>query len=98
MFESCGEHFNQLLSQNETLIDFDYSMNQFSLEDSREIQDKLRGNKAKYDGERIKEWKERKFMKAEDERLAELYMQLNSKKEQARIEDEANEIREAELN
>ena len=37
-------------------------------------------------------------MKAEDEKLTELFMQENSKKEQERIEEEAREIREAELN
>lgn len=97
MFETCGEQFNQLLSQNDTLIDFDFSMNQFSLEDSREIQDKLRRNKAKYDNERLREWRERKQMKLEDEKLKELYMQQNSKKEQGKIEEEAREINEKEM-
>ena len=73
-------------------------MNQFTLDDSRDIQEKLRRNKAKYDAERLREWKERKNMKYEDERLRELFLQQNSKKEQDRIEEEAREIRENELN
>lgn len=51
-----------------------------------------------YDAERLKEWKERKLMRAEDEHLKELYLQEQSAKEQARMEEEAKEIREAELN
>lgn len=76
---ACGEMFKQKLETNHTLIDFDYSMNKpFNLEDSRQIQDYLRRNKAEYDAERLKEWKERKFMKAEDEVLRELYLQEQS--------------------
>ena len=66
MEASCGNIFNNQLSDNYTLIDFDYSMNQFSLQDSRDIQDKLRRNKKLYDEERLKEWRERKNMRAED--------------------------------
>jgi len=51
-----------------------------------------------YDAERLKEWKERKLMLADDEATKELYLQENSKKEQDRMEEEAREIREAELN
>jgi hypothetical protein len=70
-----GEMFKQKLENNHTLINFDYSMNKaFNLEDSRQIQDYLRRNKAEFETERLKEWKERKFMKAEDEALRELYL------------------------
>ena len=37
-------------------------------------------------------------MLSEDEQLKELYLQENSKKEQARMEEEAKEVRESELN
>lgn len=98
MERGCGEIMNEVLDKNWTLIDFDYSMNELSLEDSREIQEKLRRNKRKYDEERLQEWRERKLMRAEDQALKMLYMQQNSKKEQERMEDEAREIRETELN
>lgn len=37
-------------------------------------------------------------MRNDDEKMKELYLQENSKKEQQRMEEEAREIREAELN
>jgi hypothetical protein len=37
MERGCGEIMNEVLDKNMTLIDFDYSMNEFSLEDSRDI-------------------------------------------------------------
>ena len=54
-------------------------------------------NKAAYDAERLKEWQERKIMRATDEKLRELYLKRNSAKEQARMEEEAQVVREAEL-
>jgi hypothetical protein len=58
----------------------------------------LRRNKRIFDEERLIEWKERKFMRSEDEKLKLLFMQQNSKKEQGRMEEEAREVREDELN
>lgn len=81
MDESCGDQFNQLLTHNNTLIDFDYCMNTFNLEDSREIQDKLKRNKKLYDTERLREWNERKNMRGEDEKLREMFLQEQSRKE-----------------
>lgn len=98
MDEGTGKKFRECIMSNTTLIDFDFSMNNFVLEDSRAIQDYLRRNKAMYDAERLKEWKERKLMRSEDEQLKELYLQEQSKKEQARMEEEQKEIRESELN
>lgn len=95
---SCGDIFNKQLSDNYTLIDFDYSMNQFALQDSRDIQDKLRRNKKIYDEERLKEWKERKNMRAEDQALRLMYIQEHSSTEKLRMEEEAKEARENELN
>jgi hypothetical protein len=44
----------------------DYSNNTFNIDDSRKIQSYLKRNKAIYDAERLKEWKERKLMREED--------------------------------
>jgi len=68
------------------------------MEDSKQIQEYLKRNKAIYDGERVKEWKERKHMRSEDEDLRKMFMGENANKEQAIMEEEAGEIREAELN
>lgn len=54
-------------------------------------------NKANYDAERIKEWQERKVMRDTDEKLRELYLKRQSKKEQVRMEEEAQVVREGEL-
>jgi hypothetical protein len=54
-------------------------------------------NKAKYDSDRLREWRERKFMFDEDVRLRTLYLQEQSKREQLRMEEEARELREQEL-
>lgn len=97
MDDSCGSNFRELLQDNFTLIDFDFSMNNFTLEDSRTIQDLLMRNKALYDENRIREWRERKAMRSEDEALKELFLQEQSKKEQGKMEEEAREIREKEL-
>ena len=86
------------LKNNTSLIDLDFSCNNFTMEDSRQIQEYLVRNKAIYDAERLKEWKERKIMRNEDEHLRKMYMTENANKEQAIMEEEAREIREAELN
>ena len=96
--ENCGQRFADKLQNNFTLIDLDFSNNNFSMEDSRQIQVYMKRNKALYDAERIKEWRERKNMRGEDESLRKMYMGENASKEQAIIEEEAREIREAELN
>jgi hypothetical protein len=60
----------------------------------RKIQDNLKRNKAMYDEERLREWRERKLMYDEDVRLKTLYLQEQSRKEQMRMEEEARELRE----
>ena len=60
------------MEHNHTLIDFDFSMNNFSQADSRAIQDYLVRNKREYDAERLKEWDERKIMREDDEKMKEL--------------------------
>lgn len=64
-----GKEFKSVLEVNETLIDFEFGFNQFHLKEVRIIQEYLRRNKAKYDAARLREWKERKFMRGEDEAL-----------------------------
>jgi hypothetical protein len=98
MDEEIGRMFREKMETNYTLIDFDFSMNNFSQADSRAIQDCLIRNKKLYDEARLKEWNERKLMREDDEKMKELCLQEQSKKEQSRMEEEAREIREAELN
>lgn len=96
--QPCGDQFKNNLENNFSLIDFDYSLNNFALEDSRRIQDLLRRNKKKYDEERLREWKERKRMKAEDEALMELQIKEDTAKQIQILEEEDREQQEKELN
>jgi hypothetical protein len=96
--EDCGIKLREKLEHNYTLVDLDYTMNSFSIDDSRLIQEYLKRNKSMYDAERLKEWKERKLMREEDQKLKELYLSEQGKTEQERMEEEAGEIREMELN
>jgi hypothetical protein len=64
--------FREKLENNYTLIDFDFTQNNFSYRDTWAIQEILKRNKDLYDAERLKEWKERKHMRNEDEKLKEL--------------------------
>lgn len=97
MDEKCGELFEEATRVNTTMIDFEFGFNKFTLGDVRKIQDNLKKNKAKYDADRLREWRERKLMFDEDVRLRTLYLQEQSKKEQMRMEEEARELREQEL-
>lgn len=72
--EQIGRMFVDCLHQNHTLIDFDFDRNNFRLEDVRRLQDLLRRNKAEYDLARLKEWRERKFMRDEDHALQKFYL------------------------
>ena len=67
MDEKCGQMFREKLENNFTLIDFDFSCNNFNMDDSKEIQLYLKRNKAMFDAERLKEWRERKTMRSEDQ-------------------------------
>jgi len=68
------------LKNNTSLTDLDFSCNNFTMEDSRQIQEYLVRNKALYDVERLKEWRERKIMRKEDEHLRQMYMTENANK------------------
>lgn len=57
----------------------------------------MKRNKALYDAERLKEWKERKLMNDEDVRLKILYTEMQSKKQTVVMEEEAKDLREQEL-
>ena len=96
--QKIGELFLSKLEQNKTLIDFDFSMNNFAINESHAIQDILKANKADYDGERLKEWRERKSMRGEDNALRTKQLAESSAKAQAIMEQEARETRESELN
>merc|ERR1712060_403356 len=85
------------LKINETLIDFEFGGNNFRLEDIRKIQDLLRRNKAKYDEDRLREWRERKQMSAEDTQLQKLYLEQDTRQEQVRMEEEAKDSRSREI-
>ena len=50
-----------------------------------------------YEAERVKEWKERKLMKEEDEELREMFLVEAAKLEKERMIEEAKQIREDEL-
>ena len=63
----------------------------------RKIQDLLRRNKAKYDEERLREWRERKQMGLEDTQLQKLYLEQDTRREQARMEEEAKDQRSREI-
>jgi len=78
--EKCGQMFREKLENNHTLIDFNFAQNYFTMEDSRAIQSFLQRNKAEFDYERLKEWRERKLMRAEDEALRRQYMAESAEK------------------
>ena len=57
----------------------------------------MRRNKAKYDEERLKEWRERKMMGDEDRQLLKYYLERETAFESARMEEEAKSTREREI-
>ena len=79
------------------MIDFEFGFNNFRLEDIRRLQDLLRRNKAEYDQARILEWRERKMMRGEDHALAKHYLEMETRDEQTRMEEEAKSTREREI-
>lgn len=84
-------------SVNKDLIDFEFGFNKFSLEQIRTIQENLKRNKAQYDQDRLREWKERKLMNDEDVRLKNQYIEEHARKQQEQFEEEARELREREI-
>jgi len=94
---AIGTEIRKMLEKNHTLIDLELGFNNFHLKDVRAIQESLIRNKKMYDAERLKEWRERKLMRDEDERLHALYLKEQSKKEELRMETETKELREAQI-
>ena len=97
MDDRCGAKWMETTRVNTDLIDFEFGFNKFTLEQTRTIQDNLRRNKHKYDEDRLREWRERKIMNDEDIRLKNLYLEEQARKEQERMEEEARELREHEI-
>ena len=79
------------------MIDFEFGFNNFRLEDIRRLQDLLRRNKAEYDEARLLEWRERKYMRDEDHELAKHYLDVETRREQNHMEEEAKSTREREI-
>ena len=78
--KECGSVLESKLEENFTLISVDFSSNNFSLEDSRAIQDQATKNKEKLDGDRLQEWQERKAMHQEFMELRMLYLEQEAKR------------------
>ncbi len=57
----------------------------------------MRRNKAKYDEERLIEWRERKSMGAEDHSLQKYYLEKETFGERKRMEEEAKDTRSNEI-
>jgi len=92
-----GKEVKTCLEQNHSLIDFEFGFNGFHLNETRKIQEYLRRNKSKYDEERLREWNERRHMRGEDEALQNKYLTELTRKEQKRMEEEAKDERENEI-
>lgn len=64
--EDIGKMFEECLAVNHSLINFEFSFNNFTVETTRNLQNYLIRNKALYDENRLREWKERLLMREED--------------------------------
>lgn len=91
MNEECGERFVKSTDINKTLICFEFGFNQFLLEQTRIIQENLKRNKAAYDEERFREWKERKRM-AEEEGSMRILVTVEQKDAMMKEEAELSRI------
>jgi Ran GTPase-activating protein (RanGAP) involved in mRNA processing and transport len=72
---TVGDKLVHATHENTTLIDLNFSFNNFNIEQIRQIQANIKRNKAAYDAERLKEWRERKQMRDEDQKLQNLYFE-----------------------
>ena len=95
--DTLGRDFKDALEVNETLIDLEIGFNNFQLTEIREIQRLLLRNNKAYDENRLREWKERKLMLEEDEKLHGLYLKQETAQEQGRMEEEARDHRTKEI-
>lgn len=92
-----GQQFRICLEKNHCLIDFEFANNSFKLEDVRKIQDYLRRNREKYEKARLAEWRERNTMREECDELEKYYLEEYTEEEQERMEEEAKDLREREI-
>lgn len=90
MDAECGERFVESTKANKTLICFEFGFNLFLLEQVRAIQENLKRNKAAYDEERFREWKERKQMAAEE---AAMRILVTAEQKDEIMKDEAEKTR-----
>lgn len=72
--DMIGKECDDMLDDNLTLIDFEFGFNTFTLFQVRSIQEKLMRNNRIYNENRLREWRERKSMRFEDEKLTEMYL------------------------
>lgn len=86
--EKIGKAFVECLKVNYSLINLEFSFNQFEIYTVRKIQEYLKRNKAKYDAEMLQEWNERRLMRDEDAGLHKLYLQEATTKEAVRMEEQ----------
>ena len=91
MNDLLGRRLEEATAANTTLIDFQFFDNKFELRSIRIIQDNLLRNKALFDAKRLKEWKERKLMNEEDKANRIRQIELDSKKEKDKIDEESKE-------
>ena len=89
MGELCGLKFEQATSINKTLISFEFGFNNFKRAQVLAIQENLNNNLRDYKEERFREWKERKRMGEEDDKMRVLVIE----EDQKRIREEQNEKR-----
>jgi hypothetical protein len=88
----CGEKFEEATEANTTLINFEFGLNPFTLEQIRKIQDNLKRNKAAYDNERMREWRERMLMSTEEEAMS---IKVTGEQERKIRDEEAEELSKA---
>jgi hypothetical protein len=95
--EGIGKAFEEALAVNYSLIDFEFGFNQFSVDTIRQLQFYLRRNKAIYDENQLREWNERRFMRAEDSALQQKYLKVENELEKKRMAEEEYETKEREV-
>jgi len=95
--ENIGKAFEDALAVNYSLIDFEFGMNQFSVDTIRQLQFYLRRNKAIYDENQLREWNERRWMRGEDTALQQKYLRVQNEIEKKRMAEEEYESKEREV-
>lgn len=86
--EQIGKAFEEAMQVNTTLIDFDFSFNNFEVDTIRKLQASLRRNKEIYDANGLREWTERTSMREEDAHLVQKYLKEQTIVDRTRMEEE----------